>query len=145
MTDKKEKSFGSKFKMIYALVQIVLFYLLVSLFPNYDLLFILIIAMVYLIPFYINAYFIKFTERDKKLSKYILEDTLYYYLPSVALSLVLDIVMYYSGVIKGLLCFYTVVLFIIFTLMTGFQWLKCFLQYRIKNSMKKMNGDDAHK
>ncbi len=142
MSDKKEKAFGSRFKMIYSLVQIVLFYLLVSLFPNYDLLFILIMAIVYLIPFYINSYFIKFTDRDKKLSKYIVEDTVFYYLPSVAISLVLEIVLYFAGLINGLLCFYTVVLFIIFTLLTSFQCLKCFLQYRIKNAMKKTDGDE---
>ncbi len=138
METKEKNAFGPRFKIIYSVVQICLFYLLISLFPKYDLLFILAIAITFLIPLYINSYMIKFKDREKKLSQYFLEDTVYYYLPSVALSLILEFVLYFVGVIGGLVGFFTVVLFIVFTLLMLFQWLRYFFQYK----MTRRYGND---
>lgn len=134
---QSETFFGSRFKLIYSVVQIVLFYLATSLFPNYDLVCILAVVITYLIPLYINSYHIKFSESDKKLSAYYLEDLIFYYLPSVFLSLIIEFILYFAGVIGDLVGFFTVVLLIIFTLLTLFQWLRYFVQYKMTNRNKE--------
>ena len=126
----KTMIFGKKFKLIYAITQIILFYLSVSFFPGFDLLALICLVIIYLIPLFINSYGIKFLDVDKKISRYYFEDFLYYYLPSVATSLVCEIVLYFSNVYDLILGFFTVVLFIVFTLLTLFQWFRYFIQYK---------------
>ncbi len=146
MKPKEKKAFGPKFKMIYALVQISLFYLLISLFPKYDLIFILAIVITYLIPLYINSYLIKFKDRETRLSTYFIEDTVYYYLPSVILSLLIEVALYFVGIIGDIVGFFTVVLFIVFTLLMLFQWLRYFFQYKMTRCAKKdINVDGKNK
>lgn len=141
MEYKTKSYFGSRFKLIYAVVQMVLFYISIGLFPNFDLLIILAVVLSYLIPLYINSYMIKFKDSKKKLSSYIFEDFIYYYLPSVALSLIIEMLMYFMGIIGDMVGFFTVVLFIIFTLLTSFQWFRYFVQIKMtrKNNVEDLN------
>lgn len=141
METNEKNIFGPRFKMIYSVVQICLFYLLISLFPKYDLLFIFAIAITFLIPLYINSYMIKFKDREKKLSQYFLEDTVFYYLPSVALSLILELILYFAKIIGSIVGIFTVILFIIFTLLMLFQWLRYFFQYKM--TRRYGNGNDG--
>ena len=140
MEDNTKNFFGARFKLIYSVIQIILFYLFVCLFPDYDLLIILSVVLTYLIPLYINSYIIKFKDRKNKLSSYIFEDLIYYYLPSVFLSLIVEMLLYFLGIIGDIVGFFTVVLFIVFTLITSFQWLRYFIQMKMtrRNNKKDM-------
>lgn len=141
MGNKTKSLFGSRFKLIYAVVQMVLFYISIGLFPNFDLLIIFAVVLSYLVPLYINSYMIKFKDSKKKLSSYIFEDFIYYYLPSVALSLIIEMLMYFMGIIGDMVGFFTVVLFIVFTLLTVFQWLRYSVQIKMtrKNNVEDLN------
>ena len=140
MEDNTKNFFGARFKLIYSVIQIILFYLFVCLFPDYDLLIILSVVLTYLIHLYINSYIIKFKDRKNKLSSYIFEDLIYYYLPSVFLSLIVEMLLYFLGIIGDIVGFFTVVLFIVFTLITSFQWLRYFIQMKMtrRNNKKDM-------
>ncbi len=131
MNDNSKIFFGPRFKLIYSIVQMILFYTAINLFPNYDLLCLLIVVLTFLIPLYINSYLIKFKDRETKLSVYIFEDVIYYYLPSIAASIIIELILYFVGLSGKLVCFFTVVLFIIFTLLMLFQWLRYFIQYKM--------------
>jgi drug/metabolite transporter (DMT)-like permease len=131
MKDKTLKFCGPKFKLIYSVIQMLSFYLIIFFFPNYDILCILGISIIYLIPLYIDAYFIKFIDRETKLSQFYLADTVYYYLPSIALSLILEFLLYFVGKIEKNVGIYTVILFLSFTFLTLFQWLRFFIQHKM--------------
>ena len=142
-SDKKglvRREFLSKFKLVYAIVQIILFYTVVCLFPGYDLLAVLGLVIIYLVPLYINSYHIKFVRRAEKLSSYYIDDLIYYYLPSVGASLVLEIILYFTGAIESLLGFFTVVIFITFTIITLIQWLRYFVQFRMIKLQTQINS-----
>ncbi len=137
MKETKNNAFGSRFKMIYSIIQMIIFYLAVCIFPNYDVLCLIIVILTYLIPLYIDSYIIKFMNRDRKLKEYFLEDFLFYFLPSIASSLLIELLLHFIGITnKELLGFFTVVLFIAFSMLTLFQWLRFFIQYKISNKSK---------
>ncbi len=137
MNNKETRPFGAKFKLIYSVVQMTLFYLAISLFPVYDLVCILVLVISYLVPLYINSYFIKFKNEEIRVSSLIFEDVIYYYLPSLGLSLIIEFSLYFAGVIGDIVGFYTVVFFIVSTLLNLFQWLRYFIQNKFANKIKK--------
>lgn len=137
MNNKEIRPFGRKFKLIYSVVQMTLFYLAISLFPVYDLVCIFALVISYLIPLYINSYFIKFKNEEIRVSSLIFEDVIYYYLPSLGLSLIIEFALYFAGVIGDIVGFYTVVFFIVSTLLNLFQWFRYFIQNKFANKFKK--------
>ena len=50
MKETKNNTFGSRFKMIYSIIQMIIFYLAVCIFPNYDVICLIIVILSYLIP-----------------------------------------------------------------------------------------------
>ncbi len=132
MKDKTKFLYTPKFKLIYSIFQMILFYLSISLFPKYEILTILCVIITYLIPLYIDSYRVKFQCENVMLSEIFLSQFLYYFLPSVASSLLLDFGIYFSGIDDDYpVCIYTICLFIAFLLVTLFQWLKIFVQYKM--------------
>ena len=145
MKKTNERIGKAKFKLIYSIVQMFFFFLALSLFPSYWVLAILVMMISYLVPFYINTYNVKFLNTDTKLKSYILEDTIFYYLPSLALSLLLELILRICGVLQifDMYLIFTLIFFISFTLLTLFQWLKMFLLFlNIKRIQKANDSDD---
>lgn len=145
MKKESERIGKSRFKLIYAISQMVIFFLAISIFPSYWVLAVLLMMISYLVPFYINSYNVKFLSTGTKLSTFYLEDTLFYYLPSLALCLVFETILrliHVVNIFDNYLLF-TLIFFISFTLLTLFQWLKLFLlnfnMKRIRNAKEAEN------
>ncbi len=147
MKKTNERVGKARFKLIYSIVQMVFFFLAVSLFPSYWVLAILVMMISYLVPFYLNTYNVKFLNTDTKLKTYILEDAVFYYLPSLALSLLLELLLRLCKIVQvfDTYLIFTLVFFISFTLLTLFQWLKLFLLFLNMKRIQKQNSSDVSK